>query len=82
MSYIDARKYEPKDLADLLLYLDNNDDKYLEYFQWTRKTAFYRRRHFCELCWKLNNLDQFSKVYTNITNWWLHTDNNKFICDV
>ena len=32
MSFIDARKYTPKELAELLLHLNKNDKEYLEYF--------------------------------------------------
>jgi len=82
MSFIDAHKYSPKNLADLLLQLNKNDDKYLEYFKWTEKSVFYERLPFCELCHKLNFPIEFSKTYKNITHWWLHYDNNKFVCDV
>ena len=33
MSFIDARKYTPKNLAQLLLHLNKNDKEYLKYFK-------------------------------------------------
>ena len=85
MSFIDTLKgtRDPKDLTELLIFLDENDDKYLEYFEWIHKTAFYKRNHFCQLCHKLNNVPSlFKKTYTNITDWWLHDNKNQKVCDV
>ena len=82
MSFIDARKYTPKELAELLLHLNKNDKEYLEYFNWAEKTVFYERLPFCELCYKLNFPSKFSNSYKNLTHWWLHYDDNKFVCDV
>ena len=82
MSFIDSKKYSPENLAKLLLHLDKNDDKYLEYFKWTSNTAFYKRLHLCQLCRKLNHPIKFHKIYKNITDWWLHDNTNKPVCDV
>ena len=82
-SYIDVNDFDsPKSLAKYLLYLDSNDEKYLEYFLWTRITALYKNRIFCELCSKLNDNYEPVKIYENVTYWWLHDDTNKPVCDV
>ena len=82
-SYIDVNDFDsPKSLVKYLLYLDSNDEKYLEYFLWTRITALYKNRIFCELCSKLNDNYEPVKIYENVTYWWLHDDTNKPVCDV
>lgn len=64
-SYIDARQFKPRDLANYLRYLDADDEKYSEYFNWK---ANYRVRagltqmsahEFCHLC-RLLHADQQS----------------------
>ena len=63
------------------MYLDANDHKYLEYFEWTQKTALFKKRIFCELCKKLNNVNERVKTYENVTHWWLHDNKNRPVCD-
>lgn len=57
-SYIDVSEFNSiKDLADYLLYLDANDDKYNEYFKWkeTYKVGF--NSFYCDICEKLHSKD-------------------------
>ena len=82
-SYIDVNDFEsPESLAKHLLYLDENDDKYLEYFSWTHKTSLFKPRIFCQLCSKLNDVLEPVKIYENITDWWLHDNKNLSVCDI
>lgn len=58
-SYINADDFENyNQLVDYLIYLDKNDDKYLEYFKWKRdyivKTD-YEQQACCNLCKKLHD---------------------------
>ncbi len=72
-SYIDARKYEPKQLAAYLKMLDANDTLYNEYFWWKEHYVVesgleqMTRRGFCDLCQKLHKNDEF-KTQTRL-NW-------------
>ena len=74
-SYIDARKFEPNELATYLNLLDKNDTLYNEYFWWK---DYYRvessvketyRRGFCDLCQKLNQRIEF-KSYPELASSW------------
>ena len=75
-SYIDARQFEPKELADYLIQLDANETLYNEYFLWK---DYYQveagqelmvRRGFCHLCQKLHQDDE-DKVYHNLLSDWV-----------
>ena len=71
-SYIDARKFEPKQLAEYLKMLDANDTLYNEYFWWkdyyTVEAGIGQmaRHGFCNLCKKLHE-DQHNKSYRRRT---------------
>lgn len=73
-SYINALDFaSPKDLADFLLQLSNDSERYNRYFDWKRgysvttiKDPFY----VCEMCLKLMDPDQPPKTYENIHDWW------------
>ncbi len=71
-SYIDARKYEPDQLAAYLKILDANDTLYNEYFWWKEYYTVeagvgqMARRGFCDLCKKLHQ-DQHYKSYSGRT---------------
>ncbi|XP_025833210.1 alpha-(1,3)-fucosyltransferase C-like isoform X2 [Agrilus planipennis] len=71
-SYINVEDFPSvEELVKYLKYLDENDDKYLEYFQW--KSDYYVVSSFkyfiCDLCKKLNT-DFTPKTYKNIEKWW------------
>jgi alpha-1,3-fucosyltransferase len=86
-SYIDARLFEPQELANYLLILDSNETLYNEYFWWK---DYYQveagqeqmvKRGFCDLCKKLHLMDAPStedissinnnKIYDKMLNHWL-----------
>jgi alpha-1,3-fucosyltransferase len=59
-SYIDARKFKPKDLAGFKKILDEDDELYNEYFWWKDYYSVeyniedMSRHGFCDLCQKLH----------------------------
>ncbi|EFX82107.1 hypothetical protein DAPPUDRAFT_241186 [Daphnia pulex] len=81
-SYIDARKFKPKELATYLKLLDANDTLYNEYFWWK---DYYRveysvedmtRHGFCDLCQKLHQQqDGDFRTYKELESEW--GDGNK-----
>ena len=74
-SYIDARKFEPKQLASYLKELDANDTLYNEYFWWKEYYAVesglgqMAQRGFCNLCQKLHE-DNKLKSHTLLDWQW------------
>lgn len=78
-SYIDARKFEPRHLADYLTKLDANDTLYNEYFWWKdHYTVEYgitqmAKHGFCHLCQKLHQDNDF-KTYTKLSALWKHKE--------
>nr|CAH0103436.1 unnamed protein product [Daphnia galeata] len=76
-SYIDAADFKsPKALADYLKLLDENDGLYQKYFDWKKDYEVVSSpvSGWCELCEKLNDLQQKPKVYKDMTDWWFHKD--------
>jgi alpha-1,3-fucosyltransferase len=65
----------PKDLADYLIYLSNNETAYNSFFKWKKHVIFNgpQNMHICELCVILNmdvyNGIEFS-VIRNLSNFW------------
>ncbi|CAL4184643.1 unnamed protein product, partial [Meganyctiphanes norvegica] len=53
-SFIDARKYHPKDLAHLLMELKNDPVQYGRYHVWRKFWKAKLRGSMCELCHKLH----------------------------
>ncbi|TRY79221.1 hypothetical protein TCAL_12521, partial [Tigriopus californicus] len=73
-SVINAKEFpNPQDLADYLLELDDNPDKYLEYFWWKDSYLVSQfnnwKTGFCNLCKKLNEPTQTHQVITNPVHW-------------
>nr|XP_045610430.1 alpha-(1,3)-fucosyltransferase C-like [Procambarus clarkii]XP_045610431.1 alpha-(1,3)-fucosyltransferase C-like [Procambarus clarkii] len=74
-SYIDALSFpSAKALADHLIYLNNNDTAYNEYFRWKRYhwvPNFFSTtaRTYCDLCERLHT-DNTTKMY-DLKNWFL-----------
>jgi alpha-1,3-fucosyltransferase len=81
-SYIDARKFKPKELAAYLKLLDANDTLYNEYFWWK---DYYQveysvedmtRHGFCDLCQKLHEAEDGDfRTYKELESEW--GDGNK-----
>ena len=77
-SYIDARQFKPKELADYLKKLDANDTLFAEYLQWkgkyeienTDQRAF--QNAFCELCRKLHQdaESESVKIDSHVIDWY------------
>lgn len=74
-SFIDARQFTPKELADYLLLLNANDTLYNQYFWWKSLYTVesdveqMARRGFCDLCEKLHS-DRNFQTKTNLTAIW------------
>ncbi|XP_078590513.1 alpha-(1,3)-fucosyltransferase 7-like [Branchiostoma floridae x Branchiostoma japonicum] len=75
-SFIHVDDFEsPEALAKYLNYLDQNDDKYNEYFAWKTKPPknlpeLFESR-FCDVCKKLLRASPTErKVYTDLDRWW------------
>ncbi|XP_066269683.1 alpha-(1,3)-fucosyltransferase 7-like [Branchiostoma lanceolatum] len=64
----------PRALASYLNYLDQNEDKYMEYFAWKTnppKNLPDFKSHWCEVCKKLVQVRPTErKVYNDIDRWW------------
>ena len=72
-SYINAAGFEsPKELADYLKYLDQNNTAYAEYFEW--KSYFNIAGYtavFCQICEALNDPQRPAKTYPDLEQSWL-----------
>ena len=73
-SYIDARDFKSiADLAKYLKYLDKHPKAYAKYFEWKshfRVIDDYSEA-FCQLCQALNNPDEPTKSYPDLSQWWV-----------
>ena len=75
-SSINALEYDPKMLSRYLERLNKEDNLYAEYFWWkdfyeVRSRMEDRAQAYCDLCAKLNNPKEPSKVYENMFDWWV-----------
>jgi hypothetical protein len=66
----------PKKLVEYLEELNGSDEKYAEYFWWKdyyeiRNTPDDRAQPYCDLCARLNNPDEPTKVYKDMFKWWV-----------
>lgn len=69
-SYIHVDDFEsPKDLADYLHLLDQNDDLYNEYFRWKGTGEFINTYFMCRLCSMLHD-EGHHQHYEDINHWW------------
>ncbi|XP_066946268.1 glycoprotein 3-alpha-L-fucosyltransferase A isoform X2 [Macrobrachium rosenbergii] len=72
-SYIHVDDFEsPKDLADFLHLLDQNDDLYNEYFRWKGTGEFINTYFMCRLCAMLHD-EGHQQHYEDINMWWRGT---------
>lgn len=76
-SFIDARLYEPQQLADYLKRLDADANLYEEFFRWKRNydveagVVSMMNRGFCQLCHRLHH-DKSFRTYDDLTSHWKH----------
>ena len=76
-SYIDARQFEPKQLADYLMKLDADDALYNEYFAWKDHydvgTGVKNQvlNGFCDLCRQLHQDNNRPQIFSQLMNHWL-----------
>lgn len=74
LSYIDALKFKsPKDLAEYLIYLDQNPKEYNKYFDWKRgysTTLLSTQLYVCEFCAQLLDPAMPHKTYEDLDDWW------------
>lgn len=79
-STIDVRKFKsPKHLAQYLIYLDENDEEYLKYFEWKREfkiTGMKKDKGFCRLCEILHDPNYKYKSRFDAFDWWLGEGNS------
>jgi len=73
-SYIHVDEFKgPKELAEYLHELDQDDDKYNQYFQWKGTGEFINTRFFCRVCSMLHYPQMRAAEYNHyddINNWW------------
>lgn len=80
-SLIDVNDFSSvKDLADYLIYLTENPQEYLQYFEWKKEYVFYFTDPYCTLCYKLHDLSEPTKMYTNMTDWFYYDANGNLLC--
>jgi len=75
-SYINARDYTPKQLADYMKRLDANDTLYAEYFWWkphyqVRNLWDTNREVFCDLCAALHSKPLKQQTLTGLQKWYI-----------
>jgi hypothetical protein len=72
-SYVNIADFKsPKQLAEYLLLLANNDALYSKYFDWKKDYEVIPQPTdgWCDLCEKLNDPMQERKSYENLAKWW------------
>ena len=72
-SVINAKDFaSAKDLADFVLDIGSDFQKYKKYFEWKRNHRIsYERKDLCQLCHKLHDEDNRSNTNVDIIDWWL-----------
>ncbi|XP_024938146.1 glycoprotein 3-alpha-L-fucosyltransferase A isoform X2 [Cephus cinctus] len=69
-SYIHVDEFEsPKELAEYLYRLDNDDELYNSYFKWKGTGEFINTYFFCRVCAMLHD-DRPPKSYNDVNDWW------------
>ena len=71
-SYIDIKDFRsPKELADYLVELNNNDHLYNKYFSWKGEYTIVRHpRRQCYVCEYLNLAKDIRKTYDRLDQFW------------
>ena len=70
-SYIHVDQFQsPKQLAQYLLHLDNNDEQYNKYFAWKGSGEFHDSQFMCRLCAMVEVAPSCPVWYEDINKWW------------
>ncbi|KFM73647.1 Alpha-(1,3)-fucosyltransferase C, partial [Stegodyphus mimosarum] len=73
-SFIDVKEFStPKDLAERLTILNNDEEQYLAYFRWKEHYEVKNVSYIwlCELCEKLHNISaKYLQPNKEISSWW------------
>ena len=70
-SYLHVEDYAtPKDLAELLLKLDKDDDLYNNFFRWKNTGEFINTKFWCRLCSLIHDDSGTKQWYDDIEGWW------------
>ena len=60
----------PRQLAEYMHILDNNDDLYNEYFRWKGTGEFINTKFVCRLCAMVQIASIFPMWYRDVSEWW------------
>ncbi|XP_068242451.1 4-galactosyl-N-acetylglucosaminide 3-alpha-L-fucosyltransferase FUT6-like [Palaemon carinicauda] len=75
-SYINANEYSPKELAEKLLYLQQNPEEYQKYFAWKnhfQPSTIGGERTFCHLCARLYDPQMYEhRVIEDFEDWFVY----------
>lgn len=74
-SYIDARKYEPTELAGLMAHLITTPNEYFDYFRWRNHYSYSESEPIedvCNVCAALNDKEKVltQSVHEHFRSWW------------
>lgn len=70
-SYIHVDEFDsPRELAEFLHILDNNDELYNSYFRWKGTGDFIDTKFICRLCTMVQLAPSFPMWYKNVSSWW------------
>ncbi|XP_041362087.1 glycoprotein 3-alpha-L-fucosyltransferase A-like [Gigantopelta aegis] len=74
-SYIHVEDFPTiRALAEYMKELDQNDNKYNEYFQWKGTGSFIDTKFFCRICSLVNDDNKPRLVVDNLEEWWHSKD--------
>ena len=74
-SYIHVDEFNsPRELAEYMHILDNNDELYNKYFRWKGTGEFINTKFVCRLCAMLQISEHFPRSYQNLGEWWKRSD--------
>lgn len=74
--YLDTDGIKPDKMAEKMIEIINNTNKYYDFFRWHDHYSFHfsgenrYREEICRLCAFLNNSKNQTSVYENIAEWW------------
>ncbi|XP_066913959.1 glycoprotein 3-alpha-L-fucosyltransferase A-like [Clytia hemisphaerica] len=75
-SYIHTDQFaSPKELAEYLIFLDQHDDLYNQYFLWKDTGSFINTKFMCRMCTMVHLAPHFPMWYSDANKWWRSKDN-------